>query len=65
MKVRGVPGEARPVGGRAEPDVGLPQRQRANLDIFGLCLAGAEMGALAALDLGEDAAVDSDERAEF
>jgi 2,5-diketo-D-gluconate reductase A len=42
-----------------------PQRQRSNLDIFGFSLTGPEMAALAALDLGEDAAVDSDLRVEF
>ncbi len=41
------------------------QRQQANLGILGFCLSDAEMTALAALDLGEDAAVDSDERVEF
>jgi 2,5-diketo-D-gluconate reductase A len=47
------------------PKSASPQRQQANLDIFGFCLADAEMTALAALDLGEDAAVDSDQRVEF
>ena len=47
------------------PKSASTQRQRANLDIFGFCLGDAEMTALAALDLGEDAAVDSDERVEF
>jgi 2,5-diketo-D-gluconate reductase A len=42
-----------------------PVRQRENLGIFGFCLAPAEMAALATLDLGEDAAVDSDRRVEF
>ncbi len=42
-----------------------PQRQRANLDVFGFALGDAEMAALATLDLGEDAAVDSDLRVEF
>jgi diketogulonate reductase-like aldo/keto reductase len=41
------------------------QRQRANLDIFQFSLSDAEMAALATLDLGEDAAVDSDRRVEF
>jgi 2,5-diketo-D-gluconate reductase A len=47
------------------PKSASPQRQQANLGIFGFCLSDAEMTALAALDLGEDAAVDSDERVEF
>jgi 2,5-diketo-D-gluconate reductase A len=42
-----------------------PRRQRANLDIFRFSLSDAEMAALATLDLGEDAAVDSDLRVEF
>jgi 2,5-diketo-D-gluconate reductase A len=42
-----------------------PQRQRANLDIFGFSLSDAELALLATLDLGEDAAVDSDQRVEF
>jgi 2,5-diketo-D-gluconate reductase A len=42
-----------------------PQRQRANLDIFRFSLSEAELAALATLDLGEDAAVDSDLRVEF
>lgn len=40
-------------------------RQRSNLDVFGFALTDAEMTALAALDLGEDQAVDSDQREEF
>ena len=42
-----------------------PERQRANLQIFGFSLSDPEMAALAGLDLGEDAAVDSDARVEF
>lgn len=42
-----------------------PRRQRANLDIFRFSLSDPEMAALATLDLGEDAAVDSDLRVEF
>jgi len=41
------------------------QRQRANLDVFGFALTDAEMAALAALDQGEAAAVDSDAHEEF
>jgi 2,5-diketo-D-gluconate reductase A len=41
------------------------QRQRANLDIFRFSLSDAELAALATLDRGEDAAVDSDLRVEF
>jgi len=41
------------------------QRQRANLDVFGFALTGAEMAALAELDQGEAAAVDSDAHEEF
>jgi 2,5-diketo-D-gluconate reductase A len=47
------------------PKSSSPQRQRANLDIFRFSLSDAEMAALATLDLGEDAAVDSDLRVEF
>ena len=47
------------------PKSGDPRRQRSNLDIFGFSLTSPEMAALAALDLGEDAAVDSDLRVEF
>ena len=47
------------------PKSARPDRQRANLQIFGFSLSDAEMAALAALDLGEDAAVDSDARVEF
>jgi len=80
MKARGVPGEARAHGvspaqvvlrWAVQQGIGVipksasPQRQQANLDIFGFCLTDAEMTALAALDLGEDAAVDSDQRVEF
>ena len=54
-----------PDGGEWPVHGGQPGRQRANLDIFGFCLSDAEMAALAVLDLGEDAAVDSDERVEF
>jgi diketogulonate reductase-like aldo/keto reductase len=42
-----------------------PQRQRSNLDIFCFSLTDAEMAALATLDLGEAAAVDSGLRVEF
>lgn len=42
-----------------------PRRQRENLGIFGFSLSDAEMAALATLDLGEAAAVDSDLRVEF
>jgi 2,5-diketo-D-gluconate reductase A len=41
------------------------QRQRTNLDVFGFALTDDEMAALAALDQGEAAAVDSDAREEF
>jgi 2,5-diketo-D-gluconate reductase A len=47
------------------PKSASPERQRANLDIFGFCLADTEMNALAGMDLGEDAAVDSEQRVEF
>jgi 2,5-diketo-D-gluconate reductase A len=47
------------------PKSARAERQQANLDTFSFCLSDAEMTALAALDLGEDAAVDSDERVEF
>ena len=47
------------------PKSASPGRQLANLDIAGFCLSDAELTALAALDLGEDAAVDSDQRVEF
>jgi 2,5-diketo-D-gluconate reductase A len=47
------------------PKSARPERQRANLQIFGFSLSDAEMAALAALDLGEDAAVDSDARVEI
>ena len=47
------------------PKSARPQRQQANLQIFGFSLSDAEMAALAALDRGEDAAVDSDARVEF
>jgi 2,5-diketo-D-gluconate reductase A len=40
-------------------------RQRSNLDIFGFSLDDAEMAAVAGLDQGEDAAVDSDAHEEF
>lgn len=49
----------------AIPKSASPRRQLANLDIAGFCLSEAEMTALATLDLGEDAAVDSDQRVEF
>ena len=42
-----------------------PERQRANLRISGFRLSDAELADLGTLDLGEDAAVDSDARAEF
>jgi len=42
-----------------------PRRQRENLGIFSFSLSDPEMAALAALDQGEDAAVDSDLRVEF
>jgi len=47
------------------PKSASPERQRANLDIFGFTLTGTEMAGLAGLDLGEDAAVDSDLRVEY
>ncbi len=47
------------------PKSARPERQQANLQIFGFSLSDAEMAALAALDRGEDAAVDSDARVEF
>ena len=47
------------------PKSGDPRRQRENLGIFGFSLSDAELAALATLDLGEDAAVDSDLRVEF
>jgi 2,5-diketo-D-gluconate reductase A len=47
------------------PKSGDAERQRSNLDIFGFTLDDAEMAALAALDQGEDAAVDSDVHEEF
>jgi 2,5-diketo-D-gluconate reductase A len=47
------------------PKSASPHRQRANLDIFGWALTDAEMAALAGLDRGEDAAVDSDLRVEY
>ena len=50
---------------RGHPQVRPPERQRANLQIFGSSLSDAEMTAPAALDLGEDAAVGSDARVEF
>ena len=62
------------MGGRPVPDLDTrtrypkssdPQRQRANLDIFRFSLSDAELAALATLDRGEDAAVDSDLRVEF
>jgi hypothetical protein len=48
--MRGEPG---PVGGRTQPGPDGP------------ALGNAELAALATLDLGEDAAVDSDLRVEF
>jgi 2,5-diketo-D-gluconate reductase A len=47
------------------PKSGDAGRQRSNLDIFGFTLDDAEMAALAALDQGEDMAVDSDVHEEF
>jgi 2,5-diketo-D-gluconate reductase A len=47
------------------PKSARPERQQANLQIFGFSLSDAEMAALAGLDRGEDAAVDSDSRVEF
>jgi 2,5-diketo-D-gluconate reductase A len=47
------------------PKSARPERQQANLQIFGFSLSDAEMAALAGLDRGEDAAVDSDARVEF
>jgi 2,5-diketo-D-gluconate reductase A len=41
------------------------ERQRTNLDVFGFALSAEQMGELAGLDLGEGAAVDSDQREEF
>lgn len=49
----------------AIPKSSSADRQRSNLDVFGFALTDAEMTALAALDLGEDQAVDSDQREEF
>jgi 2,5-diketo-D-gluconate reductase A len=49
----------------AIPKSSSAERQRSNLDVFGFDLTGAEMTELAALDLGEDQAVDSDQREEF
>jgi 2,5-diketo-D-gluconate reductase A len=49
----------------AIPKSASAERQRSNLDVFGFALTEAEMTALAALDLGEDQAVDSDKREEF
>jgi 2,5-diketo-D-gluconate reductase A len=49
----------------AIPKSGDADRQRSNLDVFGFSLSEAEMTALAALDVGEQLAVDSDERVEF
>jgi 2,5-diketo-D-gluconate reductase A len=42
------------------PKSASAERQRANLDIFGFTLTDAEMAGLAGVDLGEEAAVDSD-----
>jgi 2,5-diketo-D-gluconate reductase A len=47
------------------PKSARPERQQANLQIFSFSLSDAEMAALAGLDRGEDAAVDSDARVEF
>ena len=47
------------------PKSASPERQRANLDIFGFTLTDAEMAALAGLDRGESASVDSDLRVEY
>jgi 2,5-diketo-D-gluconate reductase A len=49
----------------AIPKSASGQRQRDNLDVFGFQLSPPELAALAGLDLGEDAAVDSDQRVEF
>lgn len=49
----------------AIPKSGDPGRQRSNLDVFSFSLSETEMAALAALDLGDQFAVDSDERVEF
>jgi 2,5-diketo-D-gluconate reductase A len=49
----------------AIPKSSSAERQRSNLDVFGFALTGTEMAALAALDLGEAAAVDSDRHEEF
>jgi 2,5-diketo-D-gluconate reductase A len=47
------------------PKSGDAERQRSNLDIFGFTLDDTEMVALATLDQGEGAAVDSDVHEEF
>jgi 2,5-diketo-D-gluconate reductase A len=47
------------------PKSARPERQRANLRIFGFRLSDAEMADLGTLDFGEDAAVDSDARVDF
>ncbi len=39
--------------------------EQSNLDVFSFSLSAADMAALADLDLGEQIAVDSDERVEF
>ncbi len=49
----------------AIPKSGDPERQQSNLDVFSFSLSAADMAALADLDLGEQIAVDSDERVEF
>jgi 2,5-diketo-D-gluconate reductase A len=49
----------------AIPKSASPERQRENLDVFGFELTEEEMTALAAMDRGEDAAVDSDVHEEF
>jgi len=49
----------------AVPKSASARRQRSNLDVFSFQLTPEQMDALATLDLGESAAVDSDQREEF
>jgi 2,5-diketo-D-gluconate reductase A len=52
-------------GHQVIPKSARPERQRATLRISGFRLSDAELAYLGTLDLGEDAAVDSDARVEF